>query len=215
MLATAVDKSGHGFAADNINASTGQAKAFSGKIAHRRREVEFSVEPGFHGVLVRGFHVNEMPRLQRAQVGIYHRGSKRGLLGMTRLQGKRLPPQKRDEKGSGSKGWPEPGLGPGNGSWGHRRQLGAHPAMQTCGCAFVELRPLKRLLQALFPREDFRALRARFEMALEIDGTGSVHLAIEVAVEESMGELTIHAEPPSQVGRGRCVIAGARGRERT
>jgi hypothetical protein len=39
-----------------------------GEIDHRRRDVEFAVEPGLYGVLVGGDHVDQMAGLQRAQV---------------------------------------------------------------------------------------------------------------------------------------------------
>src|SRR5580693_3924481 len=68
MLAAAIDDRCHRLAVDVIEPAADQGKTLRGQIDDRRRDVELAVEPRLDGVLVAGFHVGQMPGLQRAQM---------------------------------------------------------------------------------------------------------------------------------------------------
>jgi len=70
MLAPAVDESGDRAAVEHVEAPSEQWEPGSGKIAHGWREIHPAVEPRLYRVLVRGFHVRQVPRLKRAKVRI-------------------------------------------------------------------------------------------------------------------------------------------------
>src|SRR5579863_8431067 len=70
MLAASVDQSGDVAFAKHIQAAANQREALVHEIVNGRNEIEFAVEPGLDGVLVRGSNVGEMPCLQRANVRV-------------------------------------------------------------------------------------------------------------------------------------------------
>ena len=63
VLAAAVDKSGYGIAGEDVEAATEERKTVVGEIGDSRGEIDFSVEPRFDGVLIRGLHIGEMAGL--------------------------------------------------------------------------------------------------------------------------------------------------------
>src|SRR5436189_3174 len=75
VLATRIAERRDVLPAENIQAATDQGKTLVRKILHRRNESELAVEPRLHGVIVRGSNVGEMPRLQRANMGVNDLGS--------------------------------------------------------------------------------------------------------------------------------------------
>ena len=71
MLAMAVDERGHRRDLHYIDAAPHQGKTFSTEIDDRRRESEFSVEPGLDRVVVGGRHVYRLRRHQSPNMRRY------------------------------------------------------------------------------------------------------------------------------------------------
>jgi hypothetical protein len=55
---------------NNVNTAALQWKSLIGKILYGRREIQFAVEPRLDRVLIGRDDIDEMPRLQRPQMGI-------------------------------------------------------------------------------------------------------------------------------------------------
>ena len=67
VLAARINQRGDILSAENIESPADQGKSFIRKILYRRDKREFAVEPGLHGVLIRGSHISKMPWLERAE----------------------------------------------------------------------------------------------------------------------------------------------------
>src|SRR5438477_13122252 len=84
------------------------------------------------------------------------------------------------------------------------------------GRVFVKPAALKPRAQRFLCFQLFGAFPAAHEMAFELGGTRSVHLAIEVTVQSGTRVITAHEGPPApEVASGRVEAAGARGPGRT
>src|SRR5439155_6394515 len=170
VLATRIDERRDVLAAENIKAATNQGKTFVRKILHRRNESKLAVEPRLHGVIVRGSNVGEMPRLQRANMGVNDLGSGEGgascaISGRTQ-PGK--PGNRSDEQNGGGNGKPTPG-GNANGIRGSSRGIktGTDFLAKTNGSAFVKTAALKRRAQRFLSSKSSGAFAAGFEVALK------------------------------------------------
>src|ERR1700752_3426559 len=70
MLAPGIDHGCHRAAVNDVNAAALQWKSLIGKIVDGGREIQFAVEPGLDRVLIGRDDIDEMPGLQRPQMGI-------------------------------------------------------------------------------------------------------------------------------------------------
>lgn len=64
MFLALVDERGDITMIQIIEAAADEREAFIREITDWRSEIEFAIEPGFHGVLVGGFDVIQMSRLE-------------------------------------------------------------------------------------------------------------------------------------------------------
>ena len=81
VFAAPVDEGSDGAALDDVESPAEQRESRGGKISHRRRKIQAAIEPGFYGVLVGGFDVGEVSRLQGAEMRIHQRGSDESRVG--------------------------------------------------------------------------------------------------------------------------------------
>src|SRR6202011_3137066 len=68
VLVSLINERDNRFAIEIIESASGQWETFAGEIAHRRREIDFAVEPRFHGVLVGRGNIDKMRGEKRAHV---------------------------------------------------------------------------------------------------------------------------------------------------
>ena len=64
MLPADIDQCSDGAPVNDVNAAALQRESLIAKILNGRREIQFTVEPGLHGVLVGGDEISKMPGLQ-------------------------------------------------------------------------------------------------------------------------------------------------------
>src|SRR6266849_3849176 len=132
-------------------------------------------------------------------MGIHDGGSKGGFAAAATQKREQAPAEKHGEEKCGCYGEPAPGGripnrhdgGP-SGSAEFRLQLLA----QRDGSALVQAGALERGAQIFVHLESSDAVGAGNQVALEIGGARSVQFAIEITVENGLGELTSHGRPP-------------------
>src|SRR5580704_12367033 len=210
MFAAAVDQCRDTTLAKNIQSAADQWETFVHEIAHGRDEIEFAVEPGLDGVLVRGSHVGEMPGLKRTNVCVNDLGGGDGFgaSGAGVRQGE--PCYARQQKDCRGSSKPAPGTDRrGAGVCDGDFDFSANLFAQFRRSGFIKLSTLKRRTHGLRGPKSRRTLAAAFEMAFEFGGAHGVEFAVEVSVQERPGKITAHGAPPAeQVARARAADAG-------
>src|SRR5437879_7622421 len=201
VLATRIDERRDVLPAENIQAANDQGKTLVRNILHRRNKSELAVEPRLHGVIVRGSNVGEMPRLQRANMGVNDLGGSEGGASCAIPGGTQpgKPGNRSDEQNGGGNGKPTPG-GNANGIRGSSCGIksGTELLAKTNGSAFVKAAALKRRAQRFLRPKGGSAFAAGLEVALKFRGARGVQLPIQIAVEDRASEITTHGRPPEE-----------------
>src|SRR6266446_9270139 len=199
MFAARVDQHRDGAAVDDVEAATLQRKSFVYKIVDGRSEVQLAVKPRLYSVLVGRLHVFEMAGLKGTQMRIDDGGGQRGLPAAAAQDRKQAPAEEDGEEKCGSYGQPAPGRrishrhnGVASGSAKLRLQFLA----QCDWSALVQASALERGPQIFVGLQRGDTVGAGNQVALEIGGARGVQFAVEITMENGLGELTIHGRPP-------------------
>ena len=122
MLLPLIDKRSYVTIIEIIQATPNERESLTGKVSDRRRKIQFSVEPGFHGVLVGGLHVEQVTWLQRAYMARDNFLGEQNCLPLTTdIRNHSCSQNKRDDDGSGNREPLE------DGAAAHRNQFALAP----------------------------------------------------------------------------------------
>src|SRR6202041_256491 len=193
MFAADIDQSGDRLAVHDVNAAALQRESLIAKILDRRREIQLTVEPGLHGVLIGRDNIGEMPGLQRSQVRVNNPRGKHAVIAATAAQGSNSPASIGSQKNRRCECEPTPDGARWEGSYGDlRTETGKDPFAKCAWRSLIELRQAHGRVQRLQVLECVYTLGAVFQMEFEFRGARGIQFVVEVAMHNSAGAVTDH-----------------------
>src|ERR1700733_14760746 len=193
MIAADINQSSDGAAVNDVNTASLQRKSLIAKILDGRREVQFSVEPGLHGVLVGRNNIGKVPGLQRPQMCVNNLRGEHGVVAAVAAQGSNSPACIGNHKYRCSDREPTPNRARWNRSYGDLRiEAGKDLLAKRGRRSLIELRKAHGRVQRFQVLEGVHTVGALFQMAFEICSARCIQFVIEVAVYNYAGAVTDH-----------------------